>query len=405
MDELRRTNPDYVVYVPKGEASGVHDGTNHILTVIPGLTAGRLIAFWLQDSSEQAPDSHYVCATSIDNGMTWSEPIQLAGDGYDPETGKNRCCFGTAFRNAKGRIYVMLSLSSGHCDPHENGFLHITYSDDDGQTFAPLEQVEFRKFSEYDNDNPDVPPTWIPYQPPLKISSGKYVGGITRYASFSKFPKRPSWTDEESVCHMYVIENADDNPAPRELQFTWTSFLKAPSRNNSAWSVAQEVSIVELPDHRLFCAFRTNSGSPWYSVSEDGGYNWREAEILRFGDGLPVMRHPLSPCPIFSDGTGNFYMFIHNHDGNFGPFLPVDTHANRRPVFLVRGVFAPDAHQPLNFGTPELFFDDNGIPMGYKFKRADLALYCSMTHIDGKSILWYPDRKHFLCGKIIPRQP
>ena len=62
MDELRRTNPDYVVYVPKGQDSGAHDGTNHVVTVIPGLTKNRLLAFWLQDTAEQAPDSHYVFA-------------------------------------------------------------------------------------------------------------------------------------------------------------------------------------------------------------------------------------------------------------------------------------------------------------------------------------------------------
>ena len=298
----------------------------------------------------------------------------------------------------------MLSLSSGHFDPFENGFLFITYTDDDGRTFTPLEQVEFKKVAGFDNDDPAVPPTWIPYQPPLRISTGKYVGGIARYMSKTKYMAR-WWTDCESVCHMYVIENADDNPAPRDLKFTWTSMLKAPSRNSSDWSVAQEASVIELPDKRLFCAFRTNYGSPWYSVSEDGGYHWRDTEVLRFGDGLPAMKHPLSPCPMFTDGNGNVFIFIHNHDGNFGPWRPNDLHDCRRPVFLVRGKFAPDAHQPVKFDTPEFFFDSNGVPMGYHEKRSDLALYGSMTNINGQCVLWYPDRKHFICGKIIPKEP
>jgi len=405
MDELRRTNPDFVVYVPKGEGSGAHDGTNHVVTVMPGLVKNRLLAFWLQDTAEQAPDSHYVFASSDDGGVSWTEPVSIAGEGYDPVTGKNRCCFGTAFRNAKGRVYVMINCSSGYSDPHENGFLFIRYTDDDGRTFSPLVQVEFEKHKDYDNDDPAVPPTWIPFQPPIKISTGKYVGGISRYASYTKFPKRPQWIDEESVCHMYVLENADDNPEPRDLKFTWTTALRAPSRVDASWSVAQEVSIVELPDHRLFCAFRTNSGSPWYSVSEDGGYHWRDSEVLRFGDGLPAMQHPLSPCPLFTDGKGNFFIFIHNHDGHFGPWLPVNGGENRRPVFLVRGTFDPNAHQPLKFSPPEFFFDDNGVHLGYNVKRADLALYGSMTNIDGQCVLWYPDRKHFICGKIIPKEP
>ena len=279
MYELKRTNPDYVVYIPKGPSAGKRDGTNHVVTVLPGLKERSFIAFWLQDSAEQAPDSHYVCSRSEDGGKTWTDPITIAGQNFDPKTGRDRCSFGTAFRNAKGRIYLMLNHYSGYADPHENGFLDMTYSDDDGLTFATPVQVFFQKFSEYDNDDPNVPPTMIAYQPPQKISTGKYVGGITRYASLTKFPRRPHWTDEESVCSMYVIENADDNPAPQDLKFTWTTCLKAPSRNNPAWCVAQEPSIVELPDGRLFCAFRTNSGSPWYAISTDGGYTWGESEV------------------------------------------------------------------------------------------------------------------------------
>ncbi len=401
MYELQRTNPDYVVYIPKGPATGKRDGANHVVTVLPGLKPNSFVAFWLQDSAEQAPDSHYVCARSDDNGKTWTEPITIAGQNFDPQTGRDRCSFGTAFRNAKGRIYILLNHYSGYADPHENGFLYVTYTDDDGQTFGPQVQAEFKKFPELENDDPKVPPTMIAFQPPLKISSGKYVGGITRYASLTKFPRRPHWTDEESVCSMYVIENADDNPAPQDLKFTWTTCLKAPSRNNPTWSVAQEPAIVELPDGRLFCAFRTNFGSPWYALSNDGGYTWGETEVLRYGDGKPAMLHPLSPCPIYSDRRGHFYMFIHNHDGHFGPWGPKDTEHHRRPIYLVRGVFTPDAHQPLTFGEPEMFFDDDGIPLGYQYKRADLALYASMTHVNGQSILWYPDRKHFICGKII----
>ena len=34
--------------------------------------------------------------------------------------------------------------------------------------------------------------------------------------------------------------------------------------------------------------------------------------------------------------------------------------------------------------------------------RLDLALYSSFTLVDGLPVLWYPERKFFLLGKIIP---
>ena len=125
MYELKRTNPDYVVYIPKGPSAGKRDGANHVITVLPGQNDRSLVAFWLQDSAEQAPDSHYVCSRSDDNGKTWTEPITIAGQNFDLKTGRDRCSFGTAFRNAKGRIYIMLNHYSGYADPHENGFLDI----------------------------------------------------------------------------------------------------------------------------------------------------------------------------------------------------------------------------------------------------------------------------------------
>jgi hypothetical protein len=33
--------------------------------------------------------------------------------------------------------------------------------------------------------------------------------------------------------------------------------------------------------------------------------------------------------------------------------------------------------------------------------RQDLALYSSFTVHDGKAVLWYPERKFFLLGRVI----
>ena len=48
--------------------------------------------------------------------------------------------------------------------------------------------------------------------------------------------------------------------------------------------------------------------------------------------------------------------------------------------------------------------DNDGVPLGYKGGRADLAMYASVTIRKGNTALWYPDRKFFLLGKRITRE-
>ena len=67
---------------------------------------------------------------------------------------------------------------------------------------------------------------------------------------------------------------------------------------------------------------------------------------------------------------------------------------------MLYGVFDPNGVQPIRFSSPLFFADNGGRPIGVQ-SRADLALYGSMTGADGEKILWYPDRKHFLCGRKI----
>ena len=50
---------------------------------------------------------------------------------------------------------------------------------------------------------------------------------------------------------------------------------------------------------------------------------------------------------------------------------------------------------------PISWFDSDNVELN---GRSDLALYSSLEWLDGRPVLWYPDRKHFLLGKIIDRK-
>jgi putative SOS response-associated peptidase YedK len=64
------------------------------------------------------------------------------------------------------------------------------------------------------------------------------------------------------------------------------------------------------------------------------------------------------------------------------------------------GEFRPNAHQPVWFSQPKLLADSDGVAAGVQ-GRTEMGTYGSLTEHNGKRILWYPDRKHFLLGKEI----
>ena len=132
---------------------------------------------------------------------------------------------------------------------------------------------------------------------------------------------------------------------------------------------------------------------------------WREVEPLRYQDGGERILHPTSPCPLFALQDGRFLLQFHNNDGSasIGP-APLWARAyyfSRRSLFLAVGGFRPHAHQPVWFSRPKLIADSDGVPAGVQ-NRVEMGTYSSLTEHRGHRILWYPDRKHFLLGKLIP---
>jgi len=99
-------------------------------------------------------------------------------------------------------------------------------------------------------------------------------------------------------------------------------------------------------------------------------------------------------------------LFIHNHDGHYKNYGPTDTSFHRRPIYLVPGRYQAGAQQPVWFDEPNFFMDHGGVTLGKPGTRGrlDLAFYSSFTVRDGKAVLWYPDRKFFLLGRVITNE-
>lgn len=406
--ELLRSEPDYVVYKPKSLDVPTNDTGNEHFLVFDG-PDGSMMAVWTQSTHEGAGDHRIVFSRSEDEGVTWTPPLRLVGpakvgDGY-------MASWGFPLISKSGRIYVVYNQYHGVDDVlHQfTGTMDCLYSDDMGQTWSAPGTIPMKR-SPHDHPDPSVPSNWIVWQKPIRDLQGRWVTGFSRWVS--KAVRTPPHLDKatwtwESVVEFMRFENIDDNPEPQDIRVTYSAWgdeaLRVPHYSNPLLSVAQEPSIVRLPDDRLFCVMRTMSGYIWYSVSDDDGISWHNpAPLLRRDHGLPVLQ-PICCCPIYTLSDGRYVLLHHNNDGRFEGSQPEDSHRNRRPAFIALGEFRPDAEQPIWFSQSKQLMDNGGVGIGPR-GRKDIGIYPSFTNRGGNDVLWHPDRKFFLLGKRITRE-
>ena len=402
--ELQRTKPDFVVYKPRSLDGSTFDTGNEHFLVFDG-PDGSMMTVWTQSSYEGGGDHRIVFARSDDEGRTWTSPLKLAGP--DRPGGGLIASWGFPLVSKSGRIYVVYNQNVGISDVGATitGSMDCRYSDDLGKTWSAPQTIPMAR-SPHDHPDPAVPSNWIVWQMPIRDLQGRWFTGFTRWVSKAVRhpPHNQSWTSLEAVVEFMRFENIDSNPEPRDIQITFSAWgekaLRVPHYTNPLLSIAEEPSLVRLPDNRLFCTMRTMSGMVWYSLSSDDGQNWTlPTPLLRRDHGTPILE-PLCCCPIYQLSDGRYVLLHHNNDGRVNGCQPEETSRNRAPAFLALGEYRPDAEQPIWFSESKQFMHHDGVALG-PGKRADVGVYSSFTTRGGNNILWHPDRKFFLLGKRV----
>jgi hypothetical protein len=282
--------------------------------------------------------------------------------------------------------------------------MDAVYSDDAGRTWSEQQTIPMPK-SPLDHPDPEMPSNWIVWQRPDRLSNGKYYVGFTRWVSPQvRLKIEGNWTTHESVVEFMRFENVDDDPEPRDMVISHHAWgpraLRVPHYREPLCSIAQEPSIVLLPDGRLFCTMRTMSGYIWYTVSEDAGDTWHAPRpLLRRDFDRPILE-PLCCCPIYQLADGRYVLLHHNNNGCFEGCTPEDTMRNRRPAFIALGEFRSDAEQPVWFSESKQLMDNDDSRIG-PLKRSCIGVYPSFTTRNSENVLWHPERKFFLLGKCI----
>ena len=393
-EQIAITKPDHVMFVPKQlewESDNVH------LYVVEHKKYGGMLAFWTQSTFEGTGNNHLVFAGSRDGGKSWSEPKFIIGSrAMTKDDAKNeaQASWGFPIVTRSGRIYLFYYrelLGVKDNSRQLTGAFSAIYSDDCGESWSESADIKQRltpyDADEYIQDN-------IVYEVPMRGTDGKYLAGFTKYVS------RRVKDELKGGCRVYFyrFDNIDDDPEIKDIKITTLPdddrgiFVYRPSGDVGR---IEEPAWVILPDGRIFCSMRTDLGAVYYSVSSDGGKGWSSPRALYFDDNTPFV-NPISPCPIYDLGDGRYMQLYHGVCDPNKPYLP------RNTLRCAIGHFDADAIQPIRFKKEDsdLYMHLGDEADGFGTDK-QLAIYGTMTHMDGKNILWYPDRKFFLLGKDV----
>jgi hypothetical protein len=389
--DWKRSEPDYVVYIPR-EGRLYNDGDNEHFLVVQSPNSGDLLAFWTQGLVEPSVDNHFVLSRSGDGGRSWSEPQKIAGTSMGGS--EDQASWGFPLVSRSGRIYAFYTKSAAGTHSGVPGVMGTMMSKDDGRSWQSGQDIYLPEKLNPNYLN-DKRVNFIVWQLPIRDGLDRVLAGMT------------IWSKGRGRCCFIRFDNIDLGPELDEIEISWlpdsSEGMGLPAY--LAQRECSEPSVVLLPDGRLFTTSRTITGHPWYSVSDDHGYSWRDMEPLRYTDKGPKIDHPLSCCPIYRLNNGK-YILLHNNNKYYADYLyagqdippGMGVFTHRRPCFLSVGEFKPNAHQPIWFDRPRIILDNDGVQISPKASN-EIGTYPSLTEIDGEIVLWYPDRKYYLLGK------
>ena len=407
----RLTKPDYITHIPEVGDRDVASFPDHQHFLVFDGPDGSPMAVWTLTRTPGMVNST-LFARSEDEGLTWSAPEVIAGpkDESDPTPMTN---WAFPMVSEAGRIYVLWNQGQGVRGWIEfhTGTMSGMYSDDCGRTWSAPQDIPMPK-SPYDDPEGKTPGEWIVWQVPERDSQGHHFVGYTRWVNraVAGLEETADWTEIESVCEFMRFVNLDERPEPRDLDVRYSAWgdraLRVPHRLHPHVSVAQEPSLVRLPDERLFCAMRTCTGYLWWSQSEDDGQTWTNPRPLLYHDhGRPLL-NPVGSAPIYRLSDGRYVIFYHNNRGG-RDLGGINDATPREPLYLSVGEYRPSADQPLWFSPPRLFMATQGIGRDNvkrepgQAQSGSLSMYSSFTSRSGNDVLWYPDSKFFLLGRKV----
>ncbi len=401
-EEWRRSKPDLVVYRPKTEKDFDAENQHFLVALLP---TGTFLAMWTRASQEAAVDQHIAFSRSTDQGRTWSDPQRIDGPSPGDAKGTGMASWGFPVVAPKlGRVYCFYNKNTGYQGPGaaETGALRAKWSDDDGSTWSSGHTDYLFARNDFSDPRPDFPQDWIVYQSPLYTKDGKVIAGYTHWANRTVHPTLTAERRTRSELLFLHMENILTERDPAKLvirSLPEGKGIRLVTEPEPTMSVIQEPTVQELSDGRWITVARTLTDKIYFALSKNKGRSCSPPDILRLEpEGKPLL-NPRAPCPLYKLSDGRFLLIFYNNDG--GPGGPLDYKVNRTPAsYSVGREIRGHATHRVRFSEPQILVSNDSKPIGPR-GLTEIATYPSFFEYQGKRYFWYPDRKHFLLGKLI----
>jgi len=222
---------------------------------------GRLWAAWV--AGEDGAKAFLVCATSDDDGETWSKPV-LAIDSQSDKLPMNRSVLvGNLWTDPLGRLWIFFNQSMAQFDGRSGVWSAICKNPDDAKPVWSAPQRIWHGFT---------------LNKPTVLANGDWLLPISlNHAGFGPF--NGAFKDLDPYRGANVFLSKDQGA-------TWQR-QGCVAFPNPDWD---EHMFVELKDGRLWMMARTTKG-PMQSFSSDGGKTWSEPTVPEGISNPPARLH------------------------------------------------------------------------------------------------------------------
>ena len=296
---------------------------------------------------ESFKGQHITATISTDKGKTWSEPI-----GIEPSC-DIESSWVVPLVVPSGRVYAFYNYNGDDVRNMPDGssvsvstllgWYCYKYSDDNGRTWSKRRyRLPVRMTAcDHTNDwNGKVQLFWGIDKP--KVSNGR---------GFFAFTKLGRYMLEEGEGWLFSSDNILTEPDPAKLHWTMLPDGEHGIRSPEFGSVQEEHNIVPLGGDNLYCVYRTTTGCPCHTYSDDGGRTWSKPEHMTYTPGGRKIKTPRACPKLWRTADGRFLFWYHNHGGR--------DFERRNPAWISGGVLKDGR---IHWSQPEILLYDISDP-------------------------------------------